>query len=115
MSGPTTDQVREQLRAVSLPGFYQDIVTAGFFEEIDARSRSRSRSVRAGAEMRTYRTDKTATIAKGIRQAVSSLPGVERVEIRRIEFEVALIPEMGRNPGSVWGESGRGRAAGALR
>jgi len=109
--GPTTEQIREQLRAVSLPGFHQDIVTAGFAKEIDVRAGS----VRVGVETRTCRANKTATIEKGIRRAVSSLAGVERVEIRRIEFEAAPIPEAGRSPESAGRGSGRGRAAGALR
>jgi hypothetical protein len=63
------------------PGFDQDIVAAGFVKEIDVRDGS----VRVDFELRTRRMDKAAAIEQGIRQAVSSLPGVERVEIRRIE------------------------------
>ncbi len=81
MRGPTTEQVRQKLRAVSWPGFDQDIVAAGFVKEIDVRCGS----VLIGFEVRTRRTDKLDTMEEGIRQAVSSLPGVERVEIRRIE------------------------------
>jgi metal-sulfur cluster biosynthetic enzyme len=111
MSGPMTEQVREQLRAVSLPGFNQDIVAAGFVEEIDVRTGS----ARVGVEMRTRRTDETAAIEEGIRQDASSPLGVEREEIRLIEFEIALIPDGGRNPGSAGRGSGRGVAADALR
>ncbi len=111
MSGPTTKQVREQLRAVSWPGFHQDIVAAGIVKEIDVRVGS----ARLGFEMRTRRTDKTAAIEEGVQQAVSSPTGVERVETRRTEFEVALIPELGRNPGSAGRGSARGMAADALR
>jgi hypothetical protein len=38
-----------------------------------------------GFQARTRRTDKIATMEEGIRQVVASLPGVERVEVRRIE------------------------------
>ncbi len=89
----------------------QDIVAAGFVKEIDVRAGS----VRVGVEMRARRTDETAAIEEGIRQAVSSLPGVERVEIRRMEFEIALIPDVRRNPGSAGRGSARGVAADALR
>ncbi len=81
MQGPTPEQVREKLRAVVWPGFDQDIVAAGFVKEVDVRDGF----VRIGFEVRTRRTDKVATMEEGIRQVVSSLPGVERVEIRRIE------------------------------
>ncbi len=111
MSGPTTEQVREQLRAVSLPGFHQDIVAAGFAKEIDVRTGS----VRAGVEMRTRRTDETSAIEEGIRQDVFSPLGVEREGIRLIEFEIALIPDGARNPESAGRRSGRGVAADALR
>jgi metal-sulfur cluster biosynthetic enzyme len=78
---PTPEQVREKLRAVAWPGFDQDIVAAGFVKQIDVRDGS----VRIGFEVRTRRTDKVDIMEEGIRQVVSSLPGVERVEIRRIE------------------------------
>ncbi len=102
MPGPTTEQVREKLRAVLWPGFDQGIVAAGFVKEIDVRDGS----VRVGFELRTRRMGKAAAIEEGIRQAVSSPPGVERVENRRTEFEVALIPAVGRNPGSAGRGSG---------
>ena len=54
MSGPTTEQVRGKLRAVSWPGFDQDIVAAGFVKEIDVLDGS----VRIGFELRTRRMDK---------------------------------------------------------
>ena len=81
MPDPTPGEVRKKLRAVSWPGFEQDIVAAGFVKEIDILDGS----VRIGFELRTRRMDKVAAIEEGIRQAVFSLPGVERVEIRRIE------------------------------
>ena len=111
MSDPTTKRVREQLRAVLLPGFYQDIAAAGFVKGIDVRAGA----VRVGFEMCTHPMDETAAIEEGIRQAVSSLPGVKRVEIRRMEFEIALIPDVRRNPGSAGRGSARGVAADALR
>ncbi len=108
---PTPEQVRKKLRTVSWPGFDQDIVAAGFVKEIDVCDGS----VRIGFELRTRRMDKAAAIEEGIRQAVVSLPGVELVEIRRIEFEVALIPDVGQDPESTGRGSGLAVAAGALR
>ncbi len=81
MQRPTVEQVRERLRAVCWPGFDQDIVAAGFIKEIDVREGS----VLIGFEVRTRRSDKVDSMEEGIRQVLSSLPGVEGVEIRRIE------------------------------
>ncbi len=81
MQGPTPEQVREKLRAVAWPGFDQDIVAAGFVKEIEVREGS----VLISSEVRTRRSDKVDSMEEGIRQVVSSLPGVEQVEIRRIE------------------------------
>jgi metal-sulfur cluster biosynthetic enzyme len=78
VQGPTTERVREKLRAVSWPGFDWDIVAAGFVREIDVRGGS----VRISFQARTRRTDKAAAMEEGIRQAVSSLPGVEQDSIR---------------------------------
>jgi hypothetical protein len=76
------------------PGFDQDIVSAGFVKEIDVRDGC----VRIGFEVRTRRADKVAAMEEGIRQAVSSLRGVERVEVRRIEPKLdAVLSEGGRN------------------
>ncbi len=111
MQVPTTEQARETLRAVSWPGFEQHIVAAGFVKEIDIRDGA----VRVGFGVRRRRTDKVDAMGKRTRQVVSSLPGVERVEIRRIEPEVTLIPEARRNPGSAGRGSERGMAASALR
>ena len=86
-------------------------MAAGFVKEIDVRNDA----VRVSFELRSRRMDKAATIEEGIRQAVSSLPGVEPVEIHRIESEVALIPEGGRNPGSAGRGTGLAMAADALR
>ncbi len=106
MSDPTIEQVREKLRAVFWPGFDQDIVAAGFVRDIDIRDDC----VLIGFELRSRRTDKLATIEEGIRQAVSSLPGVERVEIRRIELELdPVLSEGGRNtplPAEVAADAG---------
>ena len=88
---PTPEQIRKKLRAVSWPGFEQDIVAAGFVKEIDVLDGS----VRIGFELRTRRMDKAAAIEEGIRQAVSSLPGVERVEIRRIEPKLDPVLSQG--------------------
>ncbi len=54
-------------------------MAAGFVKDIDVRDGS----VLIGFPLRSRRTDKLATMEEGIRQAVSSLPGVERVEICR--------------------------------
>ncbi len=78
VQGPTAEQVREKLRDVAWPGFDREIVAAGFVKEIDARDGS----VRIGFEVRTRRTDKAAAMEEGIRQAVSSPPGVEQDSIR---------------------------------
>jgi hypothetical protein len=76
---------------VSWPGFDQDIVAAGFVKEIDVRDGF----VRVGFEVRTRRMDKAADMEEGIRQVVSSLPGVERVEIRRIEPAIDPVLSQG--------------------
>ena len=78
---PTNEQVREKLRAVFWPGFDQDIVAAGFVKEIQICDGT----VRVGFEVRTRRMDKAAAMEQGIRQVVSSLSGVQRVEVHRIE------------------------------
>lgn len=78
MHGSTTEQMREKFRAASWPGFDWDIVAAGFVKEIDVRAGP----VRFGFEARTRRTDKAAALEEGIRQAVSSPPGVEQDSIR---------------------------------
>ncbi len=91
MQDPTTEQVREKLRAVIWPGFHQDIVAAGFVKDIDIREGF----VRIGFEARTRRRDKVDAMEEGIRQVVSSLPGVERVEIRRIEPELDPVLSTG--------------------
>ena len=63
------------------PGFDQDIVAAGFVKGVEVREGT----VRIGFEVRTRRADKVDAMEEGIRQAVSSLSGVERVEVHRIE------------------------------
>ena len=86
-------------------------MAAGFVREICVRDGA----VRVGFESRTRRMDKAAAIEEGIRRAVSSLPGVERIEIRHIGFEVDRTPEIGRNPGSAGKGSGRSMVGDALR
>ena len=60
------------------PGFDQGIVAAAFIRGIEVRDGA----VRIGFEVRTRRADEVDAIEEGIRQAVSTLPGVEQDSIR---------------------------------
>lgn len=94
MERATNEHVEEKLRTVFWPGFDQDIVAAGFVKQIEVLDGS----VLIGFELRSRRADKLATVEAGIRKAVSSLSGVERVEIRRIEPELdPVLSKGGRN------------------
>ena len=76
MQSPTIEQVKDKLRAGSWPGFDQDIVAAGFDKAIDVREGS----VRIGFEPRTRWRDKIDAMSKGMRQVVSSPPGLDSLK-----------------------------------
>ncbi|MFQ5744869.1 MAG: hypothetical protein ACE5HV_14955, partial [Acidobacteriota bacterium] len=77
-------------------------VAAGFVKQIEVRDGS----VRIGFEARTRRTDKVATMEERIRQVVSSLPGVERVEIRRLEPTIDPVLSKGGHQTPLQAEIG---------
>lgn len=94
MKAPTAEQVTEKLRSVPWPGYDQNIVAAGFLKEIDVRDGT----VLVVIEARTRKADKLASMEEGIRREVSSLAGVERVEVRHIQPEInPVLTEGGHN------------------
>ena len=87
MQRPTTEQVRERLRAICWPGFDQDIVAAGLVTQIEVRDGSAP----SGFEVHTRRRDKADAREEGIRQVASAMiaavaDSIEREQTRHWEL-----------------------------
>lgn len=94
MSGPTLDQLQSILSQVPYPGFSKDIVSLQVVRAVTIDQGQ----ARIELELPAGQPELFSGLERAIRQALGSLPGLERIEIVRAAPARTALPAAGARP-----------------